>query len=72
MCDVLAYYYYVPVPVATHRYEVDVFKETVILGNDALLKCQIPSFVSDYVRVEDWQDSEGSMLSSSTHGKECG
>ena len=40
-------------------YEADVFKETVITGNDALLKCQIPSFVSDLVLVDGWVDSEG-------------
>jgi hypothetical protein len=40
-------------------YEIDVFKENVMVGNDALFKCQIPSFVSDLVTVESWTDSEG-------------
>ena len=40
-------------------YEIDVFKENVMIGNDALFKCQIPSFVSDLVSVESWTDSEG-------------
>ena len=40
--------------VFTHDYEVDVFKETVIRGNDAILKCQIPSFISDLVTVDSW------------------
>ena len=31
----------------------------VILGNDALMKCTIPSFVSDFVEVTSWVDSEG-------------
>ena len=39
-------------------YEIDVFKENVILGNDAIFKCQIPSFVSDLVLLESWVDSE--------------
>ena len=30
-----------------------------MIGNDALFKCQIPSFVSDLVSVESWTDSEG-------------
>ena len=30
--------------------------EDVILGNDALLKCKIQSFVSDFVRVVSWQE----------------
>ena len=48
--------------VVTSEYDVDVFKETVIRGNDALLKCQIPSFVSDLVFVEGWVDSQGNEI----------
>ena len=40
-------------------YAVDVFRATVINGNDALLKCDVPSFVSDFVSVDGWVDSEG-------------
>ena len=40
-------------------YEIDVFKENVMIGNDALFKCQIPSFVSDLVNIDSWIDSEG-------------
>ena len=29
------------------------------MGNDVLLKCNIPSFVSDFVAVTSWVDSEG-------------
>ena len=36
--------------------------EDVILGNDAIMKCSIPSFVSDFVSVQDWVDSEGLQL----------
>ena len=31
----------------------------VILGNDALVKCDIPSFVTDLVQIIGWTDSEG-------------
>ena len=31
----------------------------VIIGNEVLLKCDIPSFATDYVSVSDWVDSEG-------------
>ena len=34
-------------------------EEYVILGNDALMKCKIPSFVSDFVNVVSWLDNEG-------------
>ena len=34
-------------------------EEYVIVGNDALMKCKIPSFVSDFVTVTSWMDNEG-------------
>ncbi|KRF79716.1 dscam, isoform AA [Drosophila virilis] len=37
--------------------------EYVIKGNAAVLKCSIPSFVADFVRVESWIDEEGNVLS---------
>ncbi len=30
----------------------------MIRGNDVLMKCKIPSFVSDYVQVIEWMDNE--------------
>lgn len=36
--------------------------EYVIRGNAAVLKCSIPSFVADFVRVESWIDEEGTVL----------
>ena len=44
--------------VVVQRYETDVGKEYVIRGNDALMKCSIPSFVSDVVQIIAWLDSE--------------
>ena len=34
--------------------------EDVLLSNDVLFKCNIPSFISDFVSVIGWVDSEGS------------
>ena len=34
----------------------------VILGNDAILKCDIPSFVADLVVVDAWVDNEGNTI----------
>ncbi len=48
--------------VATQLYKTGSPEEYVILGNDALLKCNIPSFVADFVSVHSWEDSEGSMF----------
>ena len=39
--------------------------EYVIRGNSAILKCSIPSFVSDFVRVESWIDEENNELTPS-------
>ena len=48
-------------------------EEYVIVGNDAIMKCKIPSFVADFVSVVSWQDAEGNeyFLSARTpQGKE--
>lgn len=34
-------------------------EEYVLRGNSAILKCHIPSFVSEYVNVISWIISEG-------------
>ena len=56
-------------------YETDVIKEFVIRGNDALIKCSIPSFVTDFVTVRSWivESSENDMevaLGASLTGKQ--
>ena len=45
--------------VALSSYRVVVDEEQVMLGNEILLKCNIPSFVADFVVVDGWVDSEG-------------
>ena len=49
--------------VTQQRFEIDILRESVMVGNDALFKCSIPSFVSDFVSVTGWVDSEGDMTS---------
>ncbi|KAI5642678.1 immunoglobulin domain-containing protein [Phthorimaea operculella] len=46
--------------VVTQYFESEVVSEYVIRGNAAVLKCNIPSFVADFVKVEAWIDSDGS------------
>ena len=46
-----------------NTYRVVVPEEQVMLGNDVLFKCSIPSFVADFVTVDGWVDSEGSGYS---------
>lgn len=39
-------------------YDTDVNKEYAIRGNAAILKCQIPSFVADFVSVVSWHTDQ--------------
>ena len=41
------------------QYKTTAHEEFVIVGNDALMKCNIPSFMSDFVSVTSWVNSEG-------------
>ena len=52
--------------VTSQRYEIDILRESVIVGNDAIFKCSIPSFVSDFVFVDTWVDSEANVLGESS------
>lgn len=45
--------------VVSQFYESQVSDEYVIKGNAAVLKCNIPSFVSDHVEVIAWVDTNG-------------
>ncbi|XP_034142429.1 Down syndrome cell adhesion molecule-like protein Dscam2 isoform X33 [Drosophila guanche] len=48
--------------VVNQYYGADILMEYVIRGNAAVLKCSIPSFVADFVRVESWIDEAGTEL----------
>ncbi|XP_050081297.1 cell adhesion molecule Dscam2 isoform X48 [Anopheles maculipalpis] len=45
--------------VVIQSYEAEADNEYVIRGNSAIMKCEIPSFVSDFVIVDLWSDSDG-------------
>lgn len=45
--------------VVPQPFEAEADNEYVIRGNAAIMKCEVPSFVSDFVYVEMWMDSEG-------------
>ena len=55
------------VSVAMQTYRVDVGVAQVIIGNEVLLKCDIPSFAADFVSVNAWIDSEGHSYASDKH-----
>lgn len=47
------------IQVVTQPYEAEADNEYVIRGNSAIMKCEVPSFVADFVTVEMWTDTEG-------------
>lgn len=55
--------------VVNQFYEAEILTEYVIRGNAAVLKCSIPSFVADFVKVEAWIDEEGIEI---THSGDLG
>ena len=44
------------------HYEAHILPESIIVGNEGILKCSIPSFVADFVSIVSWVDSEGNEL----------
>ena len=53
--------------VVQQAYDVFVESEHVIVGNDALMKCKIPSYVTDLISIVDWVNSEGSTVNFGTY-----
>lgn len=47
--------------VVSQAYTVNLMEENVLRGNSAILKCHIPSFVTEYVTVASWIISEGDV-----------
>ncbi|XP_054712617.1 cell adhesion molecule DSCAM-like [Uloborus diversus] len=44
------------------HYEIRLFDEFVLRGNMAVLRCPVPSFVSDYVQVSAWERMDGFFI----------
>ena len=58
--------------VVTQQYVAETHNVYVIIGNSALFKCEIPSFVADFVTIDSWNDNDGSQYFSAitnNHGK---
>ncbi len=49
-------------PVVSQSYDTNVNQQYVINGNDVIFKCDVPSFVADFVSVSGWVDSEGTDI----------
>lgn len=48
--------------VVSQFYDTDVNKAYVIRGNAAILKCEIPSFVADFVSVVSWHTDQDEVF----------
>ena len=55
--------------VVTQEYVTDTHNVYVIRGNSALLKCEIPSFVADFISVVGWTDNQGGQFFAATHSQ---
>ena len=55
---------YLPFSVVTQDFSIYISPAHVISGNDVLFKCDIPSFVSDFVSVTSWVDNTGKVYNS--------
>ncbi|XP_052739501.1 cell adhesion molecule Dscam2 isoform X41 [Bicyclus anynana] len=57
--------------VVAQNYDTDVNKEYVIMGNSIILKCQVPSFVADFIEVVSWhtEDNEDFFPGENYDGK---
>jgi hypothetical protein len=53
-------------------YQSRVSDEFVLLGNTAVVKCLIPSFVADFVQVVEWITDGGSFAASSASNTDYG
>ena len=59
----------------TQQYQTDAHSVYVIVGNSALIKCEIPSFVADFVSVYSWTDDKNNeyfMGINKNYGKKLG
>lgn len=52
-------YSFLNILVVIQSYEAEADNEYVIRGNSAIMKCEIPSYVADFVSVDLWTDSNG-------------
>ena len=63
----LSFYFFLAVE---QKYETRVSDEFVIIGNDVLLKCSVPSFALDFIILNGWVTNEGvEILANSKDGK---
>lgn len=58
------------IAVLKSRYEIQVYDESVVTGNIAILRCIVPSSVSEYVITTSWsQDNSNIIYANNNLGK---
>jgi len=57
--------------VVNQEYTVFISPTHVMVGNDALIKCDIPGFVTDLVTVVSWVDDQANTYSPTSFGTYC-
>lgn len=62
MLALFKFLFYLHKLVVNQHYGADILMEYVIKGNSAILKCSVPSFLSDFLKVESWVDEAGNEL----------
>lgn len=60
-CLCLSFHFSSVFTVVKQFYESRVIDEFVLKGNTGILKCLVPSFVTDFVLVEGWVADDGVM-----------
>lgn len=51
----------------SQAYTINLMEENVLRGNAAIVKCHIPSFVTEYVTVSSWIIFEGDINEKEIH-----
>ena len=49
------------ISVVQQDYATEPSNEYIVLGNDALVKCKVPSYVADFADIVGWVNSEGTQ-----------
>lgn len=64
--------FFLSYPVVAQDYVTEAENEYVIRGNSAVMKCKIPSFVSDFVSIDAWVSEDNVELSVQTASHDYG
>lgn len=56
-------------PVVSQSYTANVWEEHVIRGNSALMKCNLPAFVGDFVTVSAWFQDDVRIMKNDVYGR---